>query len=91
MVGAWYSGFTDFALGQLLDRGSAQALDLYKVRPLEPIKNACKEEELSRKGAALRHELETLAPRPLGQIFSTKVDLWEETQGVGKPGSALKL
>lgn len=91
MVGAWYSGFTDFALGQLLDRGSAQALDLHKVRPLEPIKNACKEEELSRKEAALRQELETLAPRPLGQIFSTKVDLWEETQGVGKPGSALKL
>lgn len=36
VVGAGYSGFTD--------------LDLYKVRPLEPIKNAWKEKEFSRKG-----------------------------------------
>lgn len=38
-------------------------------------------ERVLQKGAALRHELETLAPRPLGLIFSSKADFGRKLQG----------
>lgn len=57
--GALVLGFTDFALGQLLDRGSAHTLLLYKVRPLEPIKLSS-----SRKGLPSGMSLTSAPPPP---------------------------